>query len=87
MHREGKIQKIFTLEKWIVKMMEFVGIAKLTCLIRNTVSTLITDWKPLMDFFAGNGKNELLIYGFADLKRLNMRTRESYVILRRLGRP
>jgi len=51
-----KDSEIPTMEEWLVRMTEFAEMAKLNCLIREKTSS-ISGWKPFMDFFAENGKN------------------------------
>lgn len=43
-------QHIPTMGEWVVKMTEVSERAKLTCLIRDKISTFIKDWKPFMNF-------------------------------------
>lgn len=48
---------IFTMEEWMVKMLELAETAKLTSWIRGKpISTFIADWKPFIDFFFRNSK-------------------------------
>lgn len=50
-----------------MNLKKFPEINKLTTLVREkTLSTIIGDWKSLMDCLYKNGKNELVIYGFDD---------------------
>lgn len=59
-------------------MTEFAEMAKLNCLIREKTSS-ISGWKPFMDFFAENGKNNnngLATQGFENEKGQNTRRRE-----------
>lgn len=40
------------MEKWLVKMIEFAGMAKLTFFDqRKTMSAFMDDWKTLIEFF------------------------------------
>lgn len=48
-----KYSEIPTMEGYLVKMIELAEMARMICLIRErTMSSFITDWKPLMEFFA-----------------------------------
>lgn len=73
MHKDEKKLEIPTTEEWIVKITELAEMAKLTYVVRDkTMCTFIRDWK----LFAKNEKSELVIYGFSDQKRLNMKRRK-----------
>lgn len=50
-----------------MKVAELDKMAKLTCLIRDTIAnTFIKHWKFLSDLFAESGTNDLVFYGFAN---------------------
>lgn len=66
-----KSSVIATIEKWIMKMMELVEVAKLTSLVREKIlSTFIANWKPLMDFTHETKKGN---WWFMVLKNKRMR--------------
>lgn len=44
------------MEEWIVKLLKFAEMAKLTCLIKEGATVIfIKDWKYFMDIFNENG--------------------------------
>lgn len=57
-----RFKEIRLMEKWIVKMIEFVEMVTLTCLIKEgIIINCLKNWKHFMDFVLKIDKNEIVI--------------------------
>lgn len=62
-----KSPTITTVEEWLEKILNFVAMAKFIVLIREkTITSLFTDWKPLIDFSHENDNDVLMTCGFCE---------------------